>query len=248
MIYKNPILKEILIKVFFEKGCLSEADIFDIVPKAKENGLSLVEIGQGVEIGLSGEKVDNKEGILMPRERILIPRIKCWNPEKTLLLQLSSDIIITNQVGEYIGWSEFEKFFFVNLDIVNQIIENAKYKSVLLQTNDSFSVEKEGFFLGQYLNCGGNKVPEWYKNSNEAADITLGRGFLEEDSRNRQINIVIRKQKDSFSIKIDSKFHDKLTMASKLNEVVETLHLESSASFESMITDKTRNEVMGGTV
>ena len=153
-----------------------------------------------------------------------------------------------NQVGEYIGWSEFEKFFFVNLDIVNQTIKNTKYKSVLLHTVDSFSVEKEGFFLGQYLNCGGNKVPEWYKSSNEAADITLGRGFFEEDSRNRQIKIVIRRQKDSFSIKIDSIFHDKLTMTSELNEVIDKLHLESSESFESMITDKTRNEVMGGIV
>lgn len=244
MNYKTPILTEVLIKVLFEKGCLSVADIFDIVPKAKENGLSLIEIGQAVEIGLGGKRVEEE----IPTPSPLISRIKCWNPEKTLLLQLSPDIIITNQVGEYIGWSEFKKFFFLNLDIVNKIIENAKYKSVLLQTNDSFSVEKEGFFLGQYLDCGGNKVPEWYKNSNEAADITLGRGFLEEDSRNRQIKIVIRKQKDSFSIKIDSKFHDKLTMASKLNEVVEKLHLESSASFESLITDKTRNEVMGGTV
>ena len=119
---------------------------------------------------------------------------------------------------------------------------------MLLQTIDNFSVNREGFSLGQYLNCGGDKVPAWYQNSNESADITLGKGFLEEDMKNRQIKIGIRKQKDSFSVRIDSIFHNKLNTNRDLNEVLEELHAESNESFESMITDKVRNEIMKGIV
>ncbi len=245
MNYKKPILTEILIKLVFEKGSLRESEIFDIVPKAKASGLTLVEIGQGMEIGQPIKNDEPKEGL---KEGFIVPKIRCWNPEKTLLLQLMPDTIIANQVGEYLGWDELKKFFHTNLDFAKDAIQNTNYKSVLLQTIDNFSVNREGFSLGQYLNCGGNKVPAWYQNSNESADITLGRGFLEEDMKNRQIRIGIRKQKESFSVRIDSIFHNKLNTKRDLNEVLEELHIESNESFESVITDKVRNEIMGGVI
>lgn len=241
MSYKKPILTEIYATIFLVKGTLTQTKFFDIIPKIKESGLTEIEVGQIKQISLSKAQ-DNLEELL----HTSIPRIRCWNDNKTQLVQLSPDRLIINQVGEYLGWDKFESFFNKNLTLVKESLGSISYKSLLLNTIDNLTIPKKEYSLGKYLNCGGNKIPEWYRGSKEAIDISLGRGLLEVDHQNRQIQVKVRIQNENVHINIVSIFHDEIVDNMSITDSLNKLHLESSESFESIITDFTRNKIMEG--
>jgi hypothetical protein len=98
-----------------------------------------------------------------------------------------------------------------------------------------------------YVNCGGKIVPEWYKGSRETLDITLGRALVKEDTWNRQIIVRVRRR-EPVSIEFRVGLHNVVGSSERWKDVLETLHDESNQVFESLITDTTRNEIMGGLV
>lgn len=241
MNYKKPILTEILATIYLVKGTLTQTKFFDIIPKIKESGLTEIEMGQIKQVSFSKAR-DNVEELL----HISIPRIRCWNDSKTQLVQLSPDMLIVNQVGEYLGWDKFESFFNKNLTLVKESLESISYKSLLLNTIDNLTIPKKEYSLGKYLNCGGNKIPEWYRDSKEAIDISLGRGLLEIDHQNRQIQVKVRIRDESVNLNIVSIFHDEILSGISITDSLNKLHLESNESFESIITNFTRNKIMEG--
>lgn len=232
MNYKNPTLNEILSKIYLEKNNLTTDKFFELVPNIKKSGLTRIEFLPSME----------------PLEQVILPQIRCWNDDKTLLVQLLPDTLIVNQIGGYLGWDKFKEFFNKYHNLLKEVLSGqVRYRSLSLTTIDKFAAPKQNFYLGKYLNCGGNKIPEWYRDAKEALDITLGRGFLEEDNVNRQIEVKVRKQQDSFLINISSVFHNKIIGNDKqIDQILDKLHVESNESFESIVTDITRNEIMGG--
>jgi hypothetical protein len=118
-------------------------------------------------------------------------------------------------------------------------------KSLNLRTIDRFSVPRERFRARDYLQVGGLLIPKWYQDSRESLDIDLGKGFLQHDSRNRNVIVRIRSFSDPATVEILAAFHDEVSNRD-LTRLLEALHTESNDTFEALVTDRTRSEIMGG--
>lgn len=90
-------------------------------------------------------------------------------------------------------------------------------------------------------------MPRWYHDASVSSDITLGRGLLRDDGRNRQIRIAVRVDATQVQIQINSVFHDGLGSSESVDGRLAQLHDESTRTFEGLITDTTR-ALMGGEV
>jgi uncharacterized protein (TIGR04255 family) len=235
--YVKPILIEIYSETHFESGSFPPDQFFDVVPRLKEIGFSEVEIG---EVGLIA--VDAEEQQVTHSN---VPRIRCWTKDRSRLVQLSEDVVVVNLVGEYPGWDAFRDLFSSAHDTLPDPLVSRKVESLSLNTIDRLRVPRQGYRLGRYLACGGKFLPEWYSESTEAVDITLGRGILQEDGFNRQFRFKVR-VKAEVSAEIRSTFHDLVQAQLSLHKALEKLHDESSRAFEEMITNETRHSVMGG--
>ncbi len=234
--YKKPIITEILAEVHLTRGSLPPEKFFSLVPLIQKNGQSLVEFNNSNHITIA----ENGQA-----QQQIAPRVKCWSPDKKKLIQLGPDLIIVNLVGEYPGWTTFKSLFDEVLVALNSIT-TATYSHLSLITIDRFEVPKTGFTIDKYVNCNGSRVPQWYKGSNCAADIILGHGSLQTDKVNMQFNLRISHKQTTMEILTQSTFQKLLSAGEQVGDLLNSLHEESNESFESWITDKTRNEIMGG--
>jgi uncharacterized protein (TIGR04255 family) len=236
--YKNPTLVEIYSEIYLEPGSLTEARFFDVVPKLKDAGFSEIEMGTA---GLSLE-FQAGQG-LRPKEK---PRVRCWKPGKRELAQVGEDLLVVNLMGDYPGWSSFLQLFTQVCDAVRKGLGTVPARSLSLRTIDRFTVPKSDFLVGDYLQVGGPLIPSWYKNSRESIDVTVGKGFLPHDGRNRVIAVAVRTIAEPVMIEMQAAFHNTVSANDDLKNLLETLHAESNETFESLITDRTRNAIMGG--
>lgn len=238
--YRKPTLVEMYAEVHLAPESLKEAQFFAVVPKLQELGFSDVEFAS---VGLSFDVDPSAQAMQFPRET---KRVRCWKPGKQELAQVGEDLLVVNLTGRYTGWDGFLRLFDEGLRGLRAGLNEVPIRSLNLLTIDRFRVPKDGFTVDSYLNVGGDVVPAWYEASSESLDITLGKGFLEHDHRNRRIQIGVRTNVDPVAILLHSSFHDVVDDGANLHPILERLHGESNKTFESMITDKTRNEVMGG--
>jgi uncharacterized protein (TIGR04255 family) len=176
------------------------------------------------------------------------PRIRCWDSEKLRLVQLAQDMVIVNQTKKYLGWSTFMELITNAQKSLRSAGIAARYKSVALGTIDLFVVPRDGYFLGKWLNCDGDFIPRFYKDSTQACDIVLGLGFLDADRMNTQLNVRVRPKKDQVEIRFESAFDRALEPSDSVESMLERLHLESYKRFEALITDRVRNDIMQGKV
>lgn len=237
MAYRKPTLTETYSELRLTQGSLTEARFFELVPKVKEKGFTEIEFAA---VGLS---LEIKEGRPFPREQ---QRVRCWKPGRTQLVQVGEDLLVINLTGQYPGWDAFLSLFHQGREALSEGLPDVEVDSLSLVTIDKFLVEKDAFSASSHLNVGGPIIPGWYSNTPESLDINLGKGLLAVDGRNRQVNINVKAGSDPVSVTIRSQFVDKLPPGSDLNEVLERLHKESNATFESLITDRLRSEIMGG--
>lgn len=235
MSYKNPILDEIYLRIFFQEGVLSQKQFFDIIPYFKEIGLIDAEIQQGALV------IPQKSG-----EPSIEPRIRCWDKDRHKLAQLSPDLIIVNQTKEYLGWENFSALVNDVLNALQRAGIERNITSISLHTLDKFNVPLEGFEMGSWLNCGGPMLPEWYSDNKEACDIDLGKGLLVVSGSNRQLHLKVRPEKTDVSIRFESVFHDVLTDERGFDQTLSDLHGESTRIFESIITQHVRDKIMLG--
>ena len=233
--YVKPILSEIYSEIRFTIGSLTDLDFFDIVPALKNIGYSVTELQQ--HAGALIEIAQNQPNIITSF------KVRCWTEDKKELVQIAADRVIFNQIGDYLGWGIFTAQLHQVLDAIQQV-KALEPTSVSLSTIDKIDADLEGYRFGEYLDCKGLKLPAWYEDSSEAADIVYGRGRLEEDGFNRQLNFAVRVKEDKILIQITSTFTNDLNDAGELFSVLEDLHVESTQSFESIITDRVR-EMMG---
>lgn len=237
--YNNPIILELLAEIHFPAGSLSPDKFFSIVPSLKEQGLSRVELANLSQLSIS-------PGQPVSAQSMSVPRVKCWDSANQKLVQLGPDLMVVNLIGKYPGWKAFQDLFGTAIDAVEKAQIGRAPDSISLTTIDRFEVNKKDFTLDQYVNCGGPTVPAMYKDSRHAVDVILGHGNLKMDHFNRQFKLKVSHKIDKMEIIVESVFHDLLKNTDDIDVVLERLHEESNSSFESWITIKTREEVMGG--
>lgn len=238
--YRNPTLTEIFAEVYLEADSLTEAKFFEVVPQLQELGFTEVEFSPG---GLSLDFRPGRMG--SPREKQLV---RCWKPGRQELAQVGEDLFVVNLMGSYPGWARFLTLFEKGIGALNRGLGVARIRSLSLRTIDRFEIPRDGFVVSDYLNTSGQVIPKWYENCRESLDLTMGRGFLDSDGRNRLVNVAVRANVDPVVLAIQASFHDVVSSASQLSNVLERLHGESNQTFESLITNRTRSEVMGGVV
>ena len=241
MSYREPALIEILVEAHFREQSIQAPDFFKIVPALTDIGLTEIEFMQVLQTDASSSKLNEIQ--LDGSQEFFAPRVRCRNKERTQLVQLSYDLIIINKVGKYLGWADFLDMFNESFRIAIGVLERKELKSIALTTVDKFEVPTNGFSICNYLNCGPI-VPNWYSDSSESIDITLGKGYVGLDGRNRQVKIKVRRG-ETVKFHVTSVFHNSLLEKQTIEAALEKLHEESNESFESIITDNTR-ALMGG--
>lgn len=247
MSYKHPIIIEIYSDLRLEAGSLPFARFFEVVPSLNALGFGEVELGDVVQIGFS--EIQTAPKIHAEKQ----PRVRCWSSDRTKLVQLAADTITMNLVspdGTYPGWRRFVDDVVVPALSALEILgtkSGPRPSSIALNTLDAFSFD--GGVIGEYLNCGGPQLPVALADAKEAFDYDVGRGRIEVDGHNRQLHINGRPDGDRYFVNIRSVFQEQLD-ATKYGIVptLERLHELSNDSFESLITQRTRDEVMGGVI
>lgn len=237
MPYKKPTLTETYAELHLAPDTLTESRFFEVVPKLKELGFSEVEFAT---VGLS---LDIKQGRPSPRQ---VQRVRCWKPGRTELVQVGEDLLICNLTGQYPGWDAFVTLFHISLGALRAGLGTPDIQSLNLTTIDTFQVPKEGFTLGEYLAVGGRILSNWYEGCRQSLDLDMGHGLLESDGQNRQVHVSARAVDDPVQVTIRAQFHDKVQRLGDLEALLSQLHAESNQTFEDLITDRLRNEVMGG--
>ncbi len=99
MDYRNPTLTEILVELHLAEGVLPEKDFMALVRELSIYGLDNLEFTQAVVVSRQDDEQE-------PEPKI-VPRIRCWDPERIKLVQISPDVVVVNIVGEYPGWEKF---------------------------------------------------------------------------------------------------------------------------------------------
>lgn len=237
MAYKSPTLIETYAELHLRPGTLSESRFFELVPELKKLGFD------DVEFATVGVTVDIKQGRPSPRE---MQRVRCWKPGRTQLVQVGEDLVVVNLTGPYPGWDAFVGLFGEARRAITQGLGTSELTSLVLGAIDSFEVPKGQFFISEYLRVGGTVIPTWYEDCGESLDLTLGRGVLEVDGRNRQIFVSVRAASDPVRFGFRTQFHDLVQPGSDINALLFRLHDESNATFEALITDHMRYKIMGG--
>lgn len=236
MSYKKPTLFEIYVRLSFADGVLPHAKLFNVVPLLKDSGLTEIEISQALHSAPT------------MTEPPLTSRVRCWDKERLRLVQLESDLIIVNQTKEYLGWSTFMQLVTKTLQTLKDASIELRYKSAQLHTLDRLTVPRGDYKLGEWLNCDGSILPQWYKESTQACDLTLGLGLLAVDKKNRQLHVHVRPGEKSVEIRFDAVFEEAMSDPASLDRVLNVLHDESNELFETIITNRVRNEIMEGEV
>lgn len=244
MSYQRPIIIEIYAELFFEPGSFPFAHMLEVVPPLQRRGFSIVESADVVEPNI--EDVDDPD--FRPTH---IPRVRCWTEDKTRLVQLAPDNVAMNLVspeGTYPGWEPFiAEVVRPTCEVLWQHASRARPTSLALNTLDRFAIPN-GLPLGEFLNCGGPRIPSILADTTQAFDYDIGRGLLHADRRNRQLHISGRPAATAYVVNIHAVFHEMISDNGDVLRKLEQLHDDANDVFESLITDRTRNEVMEGNV
>lgn len=238
MTYRKPILREIIAEVTLTPTSLQQSHFLALGQKLGTIGLSDVRFGQveTLTINAAAHAIEAQAA----------PRIQCWSSDQRRVVQFSPDQFSANLVGEYLGWAAFTDLLRGALKAVGDTVGILRVEQVALITLDEMSVPRKDFTVGSYLECGGERIPSWFRSTKEACDLSLGKGILQVDGFNRVVRVVVRPEGENVRVRMESQFRNRVGPSGDVVSTIEELHKESNASFESMITNRTRNEVMGG--
>lgn len=242
--YQRPIIIEIYAELFLEPGTFPFAQMLEVVPPLQRRGFGVVESADVAEADLDG--LEDPE-----RRPAHVPRIRCWTEDRTRLVQLAPDNVAMNLVspeGTYPGWEPFvSDVVRPTCEILRQTASRARPVSLALNTLDRFEIPR-GLPLGEFLNCGGPRIPAILADTTQAFDYDIGRGLLESEGQNRQLHISGRPGATAYLVNIHAVFHQTIPESGDILLKLEQLHDDANTVFESLITDRTRNEVMKGNV
>lgn len=233
--YKNPLLVEIFSELRFATGTLPSARLVEIVGAVGQKFKGTTEFAQ--LLTATSEQTGVRPNIA--------PSLRYWSPDKTTLFQFSEDLVVVNQLRRYEGWSGFVQLFRTVTSILATNLGELSIASLSLNCIDKLEVEVAGFALGEYLECRGPHLPDSFADAREPFDIVTGRGIVSLNGSNRQIRATGRVEQAKFIVQLETKIERRVESSAKLFDVLEDLHDESNATFEDLITDRTRR-LMGG--
>jgi uncharacterized protein (TIGR04255 family) len=232
--YQRPILVEIVAQMRFGAPGISGAQIVDAAAFLRAKGFESADLEVQAEPPLGGEGPG------------LASTLRLWSADRTRLVQFRPSACIANIIGEYPGWTPFTRHLAESLKALEAAGLKKLPDSVSLATIDRFQVPANRFRLGDYLAATGKWIPTSYAEVAEASDITLGRGLLPVDGKNRVVKVAVRRASEGEAqVTLECVLIDRLEGA-RPESVYDRLHDEALALFEELITDKTRTEVMGG--
>lgn len=237
--YQRPIIIEIYAELFLEPGTFSFPEMLKVVTHLQPRGFGVVESADAADDG-------REDSELRPAH---VSRIRCWTEDKTRLVQLAPDNVAMNLVsleGTYPGWESFvSDVVRPTLEILRQTASRARPVSLALNTIDRFEIPA-GLPLGDFLNCGGPRIPAILADTTQAFDYDIGRGLLPSNGQNRQLHISGRPNAATYIVNIHAVFHETISEGGDVLQKLEQLHDDANAVFESLITGRTRDEVMKG--
>lgn len=237
--YHSPIIIEIYAELSLQPGSLPFERFFDLVPKLRSFGFPVVERGEIPE--------DDPSSAVGSRAEM----IRCWSEDRLRLVQIAQDTIVMNLVspdGSYPGWRTFiDSLVTPALSVISSAVPECQPQSVSLSTIDRADIDRTpSFTLGDYLNCGGPRIPSILADTTIAFAYDAGQGVLAIDGFNRQLHISGGPARDAFIIHIHTVFQVRAGAVAEVIPTLEKLHSESNESFESLITERMRTEVMKG--
>jgi uncharacterized protein (TIGR04255 family) len=239
--YNRPIIVEIYADLFLRAGTLPFARFFDLVPQLQLRGFAALESTDNALLDMN--VADRSVGASRVR------RVRCWSADRTKLIQLAPDNVTMNLVspdGSYPGWQAFiGQVFTPTIEALRISLPAWRAESIALNAIDRVAIPRESFRLGDYLNCGGPRIPAVLADTRTAFDYDIGRGLLPIDARNRQLHINGQVTTDAYLIQMQAVLHD-MVETSDLGTILDRLHKESVEWFESLITDRMRHEIMKG--
>lgn len=245
MSYKEPILQEIYARLTFQEGILPYGQMLDVIPLLRRKGFNDIDMQTIVQTSALPPEVSETDTSVAPIET----RIRCWYKDKTRLIQLSKDEVVANQTKPYQGWDVFRGLVNETFEILRESNIPLSFRSVQLNLIDNFTTPANASYrMGDWVNCDGWLIPTWYKDCNLSCDITLGQGFINRDNVNKQVYVKVRTRSTGVSVYFQTSLHTALSSSSDINNILEGLHKESSDIFESLITDRVRNDLMKGKV
>jgi hypothetical protein len=237
MRYKNPTLTEIYAEFHFEAGLLPDKALITLGHELATRGLDEQEFTQSL--------VKSEEP---GKDATILPRIRCWDRDRTKLIQLSQNLVIVNLIGEYPGWSKFKEHAAIARDAIKKALKQSpSIKRIDFVAIDKWKVESATFSMARYFQCGGSFIPGWYSDVTVSSDISLGQGFHNRDGYNQNIKVAVRVSQNSADIQIVTTLGVTRSIEDP-ESVLDQLHSEAVHIFEGLITDTVRNEVMGGQV
>lgn len=237
MDYRNPTLTEIVAHLNLEAGSLPEKSFMAIAREMAEHELDDLELGQMV--------VQSQDDDQAPQTNV-VPRIRFWDRERIRLVQVSQDAVSVNLIGEYPGWERFREHIRISRASIESALKHDLHITrVELQTVDKWKVDSAGFTIDQYLDCGGILIPQWYSGVSVSSDINLGRGFYQKDGFNKRVHVRVRTSEDNVQFQILIAFGVS-DQQRDFDTLMDELHSESVQCFEAIITDRVRDEIMGG--
>lgn len=237
MRFAKPPLIEIYAEVHLSDPKPTQSELLPLVGALTSGGLGALELTNAFELA------SMSWGPSTPTElpATLVPRFRCWSVDKKKLVQVSPGTLVINQVGDYLGWTQFSDLFSAAIGHFGTHLPSAGISSLALATIDRIVVPQAGFRVGRYLNCAGEMIPAWFSDVACACDLTLGRGFLPADGLNRQLRLSVRQEAETFALRLDSVFHDRLQDRNALESRLEALNSESTRTFLSLLTKEARD-------
>jgi len=237
--YKQPILIEILAEFHVGQDALDTRKFLDLVSKVSKKA------GGDVEFET---RFGTESAAVSPAELSARPWVKIWWPNRDRLAQLTPGIVIANLVGTYPGSAAFKEHASDLLAMSAEVLEPVRCRSVRFQTVDQFDVPALGFRLGSYLAAKDGRLPTVFLDTTSTAHLSVGDGLLALEGWNRSLTVRVRRLPDSKTMRVlvESIFHEQRAETESPYQLMERLRRKSVLSFESLITDLLRVDVMGG--
>jgi len=234
-------LEEVYLQLGYPPGQLDALKIIDLLGYVKEMGFQNIELSTALgHIALATVQGS-------PQTEV-VSRFRCWNTDRTKLIQLSPDLIVVNQLGKYLGWDQFVQLINLPMKFVDQKFKNLRPHVLNFTARDKLKVQKEGFKFSKYFNCDGSIIPRSFEDLKESADLTLGRGFIEQQGHNKVVKISVRELEKSFEVTITTVCGLKITEENGFEGSLNIMYNEFNRAFEQVITDFTRKVVMEGLI
>lgn len=233
MNYNKPIISEVYSEFSFSK-IISSQQQFDIVQKFKIDSdiLELIPI-QEPEIGVS-------------------QRYRLWGDNKRTLIQVLRSRVLFNYIPfadepkKYEGWDSFLKKCIKIQEDIQVIVKENSWKHVgICYVNKIDDIPLKDFTLGKYINCSGEIVPVNFSELNSATDLIVGIGNINIEENN-QLKIKLElTPPDTCSIRLES-LYNCFVNDDNVEKQLNYLHNKCSEVFNSLITEYTKNKIMGG--